>query len=97
MPTFSVILEDVTMRSASGRTSHDITNQRVETIDADDINDAWVQARRQYYTLKVDGPDTQIVDIEPGTTSIEKRAEEMETKPLPVSTAEAPPTPKIRG
>lgn len=97
MPMFSVILEDVTKQIRYGAHVLYTNNQRVELIEAEDIHDAWVQARRQYYTLKVDGPDTQIVDIEAGTMTLEERAEAMKTKPIPVGTAVAPPAPRGYG
>jgi hypothetical protein len=102
MPTFSVILEDVTrIQHQSSKAEGSLLmppdtfsydNQRTETIDATDIDDAWVQARKQYYILKVDGPYTQIIDIEPGTIAIEKWMERRKQEISPkIGTAVAPP------
>lgn len=94
MPTFSVILEDVTSTEVNGRSIPVSQNQRVETIDAADLDAAWVLARHQYYTLKVDGPNAQIVDIEPGEVSIDQfKISQEGPKPLPVGKVDAPPAP----
>ena len=68
MATFSVILEDV-QQAKVRRAPVIITNKRVETMEADDLQQAWVQARAKYYTgmiRAVDQPQTQIADIVAG-------------------------------
>jgi hypothetical protein len=76
--TFSVILEDVQQVQAMRKSSFIITNRRVETMEADDIQQAWTLARAKYYigmASPVDQPQTQIVDIKEGEYTLPPQAE----------------------
>lgn len=94
--TFSVILEDISKVFVAGAPPSGVVNQdnqRVETIDAEDIAEAWVLARQKYYVQKVDGPNTQIVDIQTGEVELKAALTAGEHVSVPNSTTEAPPIP----
>ena len=76
MAQFTIILEDVKRVTGkgniNGRTPSwlDISNRRVDTIEAEDIDDAWTQARAKYYTgmegRGTEDGQTQIFDVVAG-------------------------------
>jgi hypothetical protein len=74
MDTFSVILEDVQPAADNMVRQFVSNNRRVKTIEANDLNDAWLIARTMYYLQKIDGPDTQIVDIKIGEIVLQEEA-----------------------
>jgi hypothetical protein len=78
MAIFSIIIEDAILK-APGIVIYD--NRRVESIDADDLNDAWMQARRKYNIQRAE-PNTQIVDIKPGTVVLQEEPQTEPTLPL---------------
>jgi len=66
MAQFSVKLEDVVRAVATNPKGDEYvhSNQRVDALDANDLDEAWELARSKYYTS---GTITQIIDIVPGT------------------------------
>jgi hypothetical protein len=74
MATFSVILEDSTKKRFGHISTFILGNQRVVTIDAKSLDDAWHLARAKYYinrkAIADDDPDTQIVDIKAGAIEL---------------------------
>lgn len=72
MATYSVILEDAQTSTAGGLNKITFDNQRIKTIEATDLDDAWLLARTKYYIEQIDGPNTQIKDIQAGVVTLEK-------------------------
>jgi general stress protein 26 len=87
MAIFSVVLEDSITRSMGGRSTFVLENKRVVIIDAEDLDDAWHQARAKYYEQKAEGPDTQIVDIKAGEVTLQEEPQPEEVPPVSAEAA----------